>query len=115
MTLPFPLLNASPYDESTIFSARNFDAGNPGMRNPDRPSVDGVFAFTSVWFTIMENVPLPMYGTLAKAGGVMRRQRIKATVVHVLFFWWWHEAKEEKKRNQIYQISHIFFSQILIK
>lgn len=62
MTLPFPLLNFRPYDKSTIFSARNFDAGNPGMRN--WLSVVGVLALDSVWFTIMENVPLPMYGTL---------------------------------------------------
>lgn len=102
MTLPFPLLNFSPYDESTIFSARNFDAGKPGMRN--WLSVDGVFALLSVWFTMMENVPLPMYGTL---------QHFQKDIKEVVYVYLMITCKEgeEKKRNQIYQISHIFFSE----
>lgn len=107
---PFPLSNSMPFERSTIFSARNFDAGNPGMRN--WLSTVGVFARLSVWFTMTENVPLPRYGVLKRGDTECVQVGVTFDITyrpdrmsfHVYLMITWNE-KVGKKENQIYQIS----------
>lgn len=80
--IPNPLANVAPYAPRTIFSARSFDDGYPGIRNP--LSFVGVFALLSVWLIINANVARPIYGVNVTADVLVYINRGTLYLMHKL-------------------------------